>query len=459
MVYDRLVSPFAGFFMNIISMACFRSAFICTVCLVCIHLQASGIELTPQMRAQLRAAVEDMQTRMNIKGVSAAVITQNESFTATAGESYAGRPIMADMVFGIGSVTKTLTSTTLMRMQEKGLINLDDSIGKWIPKHPFIDPSITVRQLLQHRSGLADFSLTQEYRAAVVASTNRIFKPDELLMFLKEPLAKPGAPFNYCNTNYVLAGMIITKITGKGAGEAYKTHIFDGLKMDSTYMGVEDSLPIEVAVRWMGTQSGQNVPINAAFSGAWTAGAVFSTAREIATFMRALHRGEVVSQASLTEMHTYVDTVTYGLGVSRQTLSGNIVLGHTGSIRGYESIVLYVPSIDVGIAVLVNQGPSEPVTIAARLISILTQETSVNQQDEPSALTIIPNPAGDVFTVDGLEGHEQLRLIDSHGRVCLELSIRGPAQEFDLHDLAEGAYRLMILTATSSTSRMVIVRR
>ncbi|MFM8771175.1 MAG: serine hydrolase domain-containing protein, partial [Candidatus Kapaibacterium sp.] len=263
---------------------------LCIAMAVAMSCMAVAIELTPAQRTQVKTAIETMQKQMGIKGVSAAVITQNESFTATAGESFAGRPITADMVFGIGSVTKTLTATTLMRMQEEGRLDLDDSIATWIPSHPNIDPSITVRQLLGHRSGLADFSLTQEYRSAVLANANRIFNPEELLQFVKEPLAKPNAPFNYCNTNYVLAGMIISKITGQGAGGAYRKYIFDGLQMDSTYMGAEDTIPLEMAVRWMGTQSGQNVSINAAFSGAWTAGAAFSTAREIATFMRALHR-------------------------------------------------------------------------------------------------------------------------------------------------------------------------
>ena len=412
------------------------------------------------MRAQLRSAIEDMQTRMNIKGVSAAVITQNESFPIVAGVSYAGRPITPDMVFGIGSVTKTLTSTTLMRMQEEGRIDLDDSIGTWIPSHPNIDPSITVRQLLQHRSGLADFSLTQEYRAAVVANTNRTFKPDELLTFLKQPLAKPGAPFNYCNTNYVLAGMIIAKITGKGAGDAYKTYIFDGLQMDSTYMGVEDSLPVEVAVRWMGTQSGQNVSINAAFSGAWTAGAVFSTAREIATFMRALHRGEVVSQASLTEMHTYVDTVTYGLGVSRQTLSGNVVLGHTGSIRGYESIVLYVPSIDVGLAVLVNQGPSEPVMIASRMIDILTQEVSVQDRPVPLLPSVWPNPTSSSVMVVAPRDESHLSIIDLNGRVQCELGrVPAAAYQVDVSNLPVGLYMLVCVDGESTTATPLAIQR
>jgi D-alanyl-D-alanine carboxypeptidase len=446
--------------MNIISMACFRSAFICTVCLVCIHLQAYGIELTPQMRAQLRAAVEEMQTRMNIKGVSAAVITQNEAFPIAAGVSYAGRPISPDMAFGIGSVTKTLTSTTLVLMQEKGLVDLDDSIGKWIASHPHIDSTITVRELLQHRSGLADFSLTQEYRLAVLANAGRVFTPEDLLAYIQKPLAQRNTTFNYCNTNYLLAGMIISKITGEKVGATYRRLIFDRLSLDSTYMGVEDSLPVEVAVRWMGTQSGQNVSMNAAFSGAWTAGAVFSTAREIATFMRALHRGEVVSQASLTEMHTYVDTVTYGLGVSRQSLSGNIVLGHTGSIRGYESIVLYVPSIDVGLAVLVNQGPSEPVMIAARLVDLLTQEVSVVDGESAEDLRISPNPGVSDVTISGIAETEHVSIIDLAGREYVAAVSTGPGSiTVDVSNLVQGVYSLVISGPSRRRVEPLVIQR
>lgn len=412
------------------------------------------------MRAQLRAAVEEMQTRMNIKGVSAAVITQNEAFPIAAGVSYAGRPISPDMAFGIGSVTKTLTSTTLVLMQEKGLVDLDDSIGKWIASHPHIDSTITVRELLQHRSGLADFSLTQEYRLAVLANAGRVFTPEDLLAYIQKPLAQRNTTFNYCNTNYLLAGMIISKITGEKVGATYRRLIFDRLSLDSTYMGVEDSLPVEVAVRWMGTQSGQNVSMNAAFSGAWTAGAVFSTAREIATFMRALHRGEVVSQASLTEMHTYVDTVTYGLGVSRQSLSGNIVLGHTGSIRGYESIVLYVPSIDVGLAVLVNQGPSEPVMIAARLVDLLTQEVSVVDGESAEDLRISPNPGVSDVTISGIAETEHVSIIDLAGREYVAAVSTGPGSiTVDVSNLVQGVYSLVISGPSRRRVEPLVIQR
>lgn len=416
---------------------------LCFVIAIAMSCTAAAIELTPAQRTQVKAAVETMQKQMAIKGVSAAVVTANEVFTAVAGESFAGRPINPDMVFGIGSVTKTLTSATLMRMQQDGLIDLDDPISTWIPSNPNIDPSITVRQLLGHRSGLADYSMTQEYRSAVLANANRIFKPEDLLPFVKEPLSKRGGAFNYCNTNYLLAGMIISKVTGKGAGDVYRKYIFDGLQMDSTCMGVEDSIPVEMAVRWMGMQSGQNVPINAAFSGAWTAGAVFSTAREIATFMRALHRGEVVSETSLAEMHTYIDTVTYGLGVSRQILAGNAVLGHTGSIRGYESIVLYVPSIDVGIAVLVNQGPSNPVQIAARMIEILTQELSVVDESFSNSVIVRPNPASSSVFIDRLAGVDEIGIIDLTGCVHRVVPVEnGMTATLNVSTLPPGTYAL-----------------
>lgn len=436
------------------------NSFLCLVFATAMSCTAVAIELTPAQRAQVKAAVETMQKQMGIKGVSVAVITGDEAFTAVAGESFAGRPINADMVFGIGSVTKTLTATTLMRMQEDGLIDLDDPISTWIPSNPNIDPSITVRQLLGHRSGLADYSMAQEYRSAVLANTNRIFKPEDLLEFIKEPLAKRGTVFNYCNTNYLLAGMIISKITGQGAGDAYRKYIFDGLQMDSTYMGVEDSIPVEVAVRWLGTQSGQNASINAAFSGAWTAGAVFSTAREIATFMRELHRGVIASQASLAEMHTYLDTVTYGLGVSRQTLAGNFVLGHTGSIRGYESIVLYVPSIDVGLAVLVNQGPSEPVTIAARLVDILTQEVSVIDQDADDDLRFGPNPGMTQVTISGITHVDRVSIIDGAGREQqLDVTAGKELVTVAVSELAAGTYWLVINGPNGRRVKPLVIQR
>ncbi|MEN9281248.1 MAG: hypothetical protein RL594_183 [Bacteroidota bacterium] len=412
----------------------------CFVMAIAMSCTAIAIELTPAQRAQIQAAVESMQKQMGVKGVSVAVITQNEALTATAGESYAGRSVSADMVFGIGSVTKTLTATTLVRMQEEGLLDLDQPLSTWIASHPNIDPTITVRELLGHRSGLADFSLTQEYRAAVLANTTRVFAPTELLSFVKEPLAARGTVFNYCNTNYVLAGMIIQAITGKSPGDAYRRYIFSGLQMDSTFMGVEDSIPVEIAVRWMGSQSGQNVSMNAAFSGAWTAGAAFSTAREIAVFMRALHRGAIVAKTSLEEMHTYSDTVTYGLGVSRQVLSGNVVLGHTGSIRGYESIVLYVPSMDIGLSVLVNQAPSSPVAIAAELLKTLAGTTSV-QTTSNTTISVYPNPCFENITIHGLNENASVRIYTMQGTCCREYSSDGgSAQSLNVADLPSGTY-------------------
>jgi D-alanyl-D-alanine carboxypeptidase len=252
--------------------------------------------------------------------------------------------------------------------------------------------------------------------------------------------------------------MIISKITGQGAGDAFRKYIFDGLQMDSTYMGVEDSIPVEVAVRWLGTQSGQNASINAAFSGAWTAGAVFSTAREIATFMRALHLGGIVSQASLDEMHTYLDTVTYGLGVSRQILSGNVVLGHTGSIRGYESIVLYVPSIDVGLAVLVNQGPSEPVMIAARMIEILTQELSVMEDPGRVGFHVVPNPASSAIAIDGLTAAHTGSISDATGRIVMNVH-RASGGTIDVSALPPGHYLAIVSdVSTRYVTPFVIAR-
>ncbi|MEY3385772.1 MAG: hypothetical protein RIR53_583, partial [Bacteroidota bacterium] len=164
---------------------------------------------------------------------------------------------------------------------------------------------------------------------------------------------------------------------------------------------------------------------------------------EIATFMRELHRGNVVSPTSLAEMHSYPDTNVYGLGVRRQILAGNVVLGHTGSIRGYESIVLYVPSIDVGISVLVNQGPSEPFMIAARMIEILTQETSVAEISHQQVLQVTPNPAASHITISGLPSEHSIAIFDAAGRI-LHHEHGLYAQRMDVSMLAPGMYTLVV---------------
>jgi len=142
-------------------------------------------------------------------------------------------------------------------------------------------------------------------------------------------------------------------------------------------------------------------------------------------------------------MHAYPDTNAYGLGVRRQILAGNVVLGHTGSIRGYESIVLYVPSIDVGISVLVNQGPSEPFMIAARMIEILTQETSVADINDQQGLQVTPNPAGSDIMITGLPAEHSIMMVDAAGRVSHEgSSLHG--HRMDVSMLAAGIYTLVV---------------
>lgn len=167
-----------------------------------------------------------------------------------------------------------------------------------------------------------------------------------------------------------------------------------------------------------------------------------------------------MSQASLEEMHTYLDTVTYGLGVSRQTLAGNFVLGHTGSIRGYESIVLYVPSIDVGLAVLVNQGPSEPVTIAARLVDILTQEVSAVDVEAEEDIRIGPNPVESNVTIRGLSLVDRVAIIDITGREHeITVTFGAHGNVLDVSMLAPGIYSLVISGPSRRRVSPLIIQR
>ncbi|MFN4984838.1 MAG: serine hydrolase domain-containing protein [Ignavibacteria bacterium] len=351
------------------------------------------------MRARLQRAVDSVQVAEKIQGVSAAVMLGEDLWTGVAGGSYAGNPMRPDMVLGIGSNSKTCMSVTLLRLQEQGLLNLDSPIGTWVPRHPNIDSTITVRQLLNHTSGVGDFSALKSYRDACLAEPTRTWKLNELLDLVPERQFAPGTSNGYCNTNYLLAGIVAQEATGLSLYQLFRRELFNPLSMDSTRLFPDEQIIGELAHRWMGGRDASNGSMNAEWSGAWAAGAVISTAAEMAQFYEALFSGRVLNAESMTQLTSFVGANDYGLGISRKMIGGTTVIGHTGEIRGYSSVMFRVPSIQASIVVLTNSIPSNPLGVAAAIVRVLrggTTSVLENTPDDPSYLY----PVG-VFGIDG----------------------------------------------------------
>jgi CubicO group peptidase (beta-lactamase class C family) len=359
---------------------------------------ASSVNAADEALAQkLQDAVSAVQQRLDIQGVSAAVLWNGQRYTPCAGFSFTGRAVTDDMILAIGSNTKTMTAVLLLRLQEDGLLDLDDAVSKHLPPHPRINPSITVRQLLNHTSGLGEYAGGQAYRDSVLANPRRTWQRDELFALIPPAAAAPGTAWAYCNTNYLVAGAIAEIVSGTPLHQLLARYISTPLQLDSMRLFPQDSLVGELAHRWLGGRDASATPMMAEWSGAWAAGAVISTARQYAAFYHQLFSEGVLSASSMSEFIAFVAPNSYGLGIRRLMVGGQIVYGHGGDIRGYTSSALWIPSLRASVVVLTNEGPGTPAAIADTIVRVLASHTtSVQESAETESAFTYPARVYDI---------------------------------------------------------------
>ncbi|WP_405550654.1 serine hydrolase domain-containing protein [Streptomyces microflavus] len=250
--------------------------------------------------------------------------------------------------FRIGSVSKTFSSVVLLQLVEEGRLKLDTPVNTYL-EGLLPDDRITVRHLLTHRSGLADYTdaMFNETVPGFEAVRNRVFSYQELVdLSLAEPrTTEPGAAYAYSNTNFVVVGMLIEKLTGRPVAEAYQRRIIKPLGLRATAYVHPDTRIKGTHVRGYLHPDEAGAPLvdstQQTVSWAQSAGAVISSPADLNTFTSALMRGRLLSPATLEAMTTVTptdgtNTRFYGLGLRRYDLScGTRVYGHTGTVQGY----------------------------------------------------------------------------------------------------------------------------
>ncbi|MFE9900883.1 serine hydrolase domain-containing protein [Streptomyces achromogenes] len=257
-----------------------------------------------------------------------------------------GRAISTGDRFRIGSVTKTFTTVVLLQLVDEHRLALDAPVNRYLPGL-LPDDRITVRHLLSHRSGLYDYS-DDMFAASVSgfeAVRKKVFTYRQLVaLSLKKPRTNaPGAAYAYSNTNFVVAGLLVEKLTGQPVRTAYRNRIVKPLKLTDTFYVHPDTAIPGRHTRGYLTPDRAGAPLVDAtaqtVSWAQSAGAVISSARDLDVFYGALLRGRLLSAARLADMERFTkvnSTTAYGLGLRRRDLScGVSVYGHTGAVQGY----------------------------------------------------------------------------------------------------------------------------
>ena len=254
----------------------------------------------------------------------------------------------------IGSNTKTFVAVVVMQLVQEGKVGLDEPIETYLPgliKGEGIDGSkITVRQLLQHTSGLPEYTDTTPGSGDIFQIKDHYIPPRDLLdTALSKPAAfEPGTQWAYTNTNYLVLGMLVERVSQRPVGEQIDERIVKKLGLSHTYFPA----PGEEKIRGTHPQ-GYHLSAGGKLEDitemdpawAWAAGAMVSTPSELNTFFQAVFDGRLLTQASIDEMKKGVDVDSselpgevYGLGLFGRSLScGGTAWGHGGSIHGYQT--------------------------------------------------------------------------------------------------------------------------
>ncbi|MBM6859700.1 beta-lactamase family protein [Clostridium saudiense] len=261
--------------------------------------------------------------------------------------------------FAIASNTKQFTAAAIMQLVEQNKVNLDDTIDKYFPKYEY-GSIITVRELLQMRSGIPDYlndvetfmqstdalSILKDYKDDVYFDKyveDERWSSDVILnsLYLTPLLFTPGEAYDYCNTNYYLLGLIIEQASGMSFEDYIEKNIFEVAGMETSSMKAEES-----DAKGHGSAESGVIKANPDFT--YAAGNIYANVYDVFRWMRAFHQGKIVSNTSYDEMLTPVDGYGFGLFASEG------IVRHSGVIDGFNSNTEYDINSDVTIIVLEN---------------------------------------------------------------------------------------------------------
>ena len=329
----------------------------------------------------LRAMLQDV-AGAGIPGVLARVQLPDGVRVAAAGSGdlTTGARLRPDARFRVGSVTKTFVATVVLQLVGEGRLELDEPVDRWLPDLLADGHLITVRQLLNHTSGLFDYPADPSVLAGTVQ--NRVFAPAELVAIAQThpATAAPGSAFSYSNTGYIVAGLLIEAVTGNRLGHELRERIIKPHRLVNTSFPDQTArIPGYHAHGYVPgylvpTPDGQPLDVTGLNpSAAWAAGALVSNAGDLAHFYRVLMTGEVLSPALLREMTTTIaedptdptQQFQYGLGIQRVQDSCGANWGHSGTIIGYQDMVYWNERTGRTVVIATTMFPTPPAAEAA----------------------------------------------------------------------------------------------
>jgi len=361
----------------------------------------NDVELSA-LRASLQAKLNTLHAAGSFPGATIGfVLADGRSSSVSAGLADVENKVSlkpSDRMLA-GSIGKTYVSAVMLQLVQDGKVNLETKIDRWFGSEAWFSrlpnaSDITLRNLMNHSSGIPEHVLHKDFIAEMKKDPDRIWKPEELLKYILDakPLFPAGKGWSYADTNYILVGMIFERVTGKTVYGEVQRRILKPLRLERTIPSDRRTLP-EVITGY----SMPNSPFG--FEGRmivdrkfiinpqmeWTGGGFASTAEDLAKWAKLLYEGKVLRKEALDQMLNGVEANEgrgsgvgnkYGLAVQIRTSEWGVSYGHGGWFPGYLSEMEYFPQQKIAVAVQFNtdagrtlkQGPRAYIADAMRII-------------------------------------------------------------------------------------------
>lgn len=328
-------------------------------------ISSVAVSWDDSLRLALHRVLEEQLALYRVPGIIAGLWADGSGewsgMAGTADIATGRKPDPSDKV-RIGSITKTFTATAILQLADRGLLSIDDPLSRWEPWIPGAD-SISLRHLLNMTSGLVKYTDLEEFWATIKADPAAHWAPEDMVAMAAAlaPRFASGTQAEYNNTNYILLGMIIEKVSGMSAADYFSQAIAKPLGLETTYLPEGPTLP-EPFMRGYTIAAGADLEsanfIEQSFyspSPSWTAGGMIGTLGDLKKWMEALASGFLVSQ----DMHAQQLNFSmpgaddYGLGIMR----GGTLIGHAGEVPGYNVSMYRHPGLRLTGIVLANRYP------------------------------------------------------------------------------------------------------
>lgn len=329
--------------------------------------------------------------------------------------------------FRIGSITKQFTAASVLILEERGVLDVDERVSAYIEDAPEAWSGITIFHLLTHTAGLPNYTSLPGYGATMsqpssVSETLASFRDLDLEF-------EPGAEMRYSNSGYLLLGHIIEVVTGTSYGEFVRSNLFEPLGMDES--GYDSNSRI-ITNRAAGYSPGPDGPVNAPFlhmSRPHAAGGLYSTSGDLLKWNRGLFGRELLSEASLDRMVTpYLNDYAFGVIVTEDS-GGRTLIQHGGAVPGFNTTLRYYPGSEVTVVALANINGNAPEEIAASL-GTYVHGGEVILTSERQEIQVDADVLADYVGIYRLSPQAQMTITLEAGQLVSQVSGQGKAPIF-----------------------------